>query len=260
MKHPNPIVKVHDGIHVVRDDLYPGGTKARYLSSLFASSELKGKVKEIIYASPVEGFAQVSMAWVAKQLSTKKTPCKVTIFTAARAKKHARTLQAEALGANMQYIRPGYLSVVQKRALEYAEQNPGAYLVPFGGGIGEASEAIAKVAYAALKGVAPKDIWCASGSGTLASGLLLAFPKATLHVVEVGRELDLDAIRQGNTKAKIIKYTTPYEFSKARPVGGQPFEADNHYDSKAWDLCVEHATPKKRATAFWCVAGLPPKP
>ena len=30
-----PVVRDHDGILVVRDDLFPGGTKARYLLQLF---------------------------------------------------------------------------------------------------------------------------------------------------------------------------------------------------------------------------------
>jgi len=50
-----PVVTMHEGIHVVRDDLYPGGTKARFLPVLF-----DGGVEEVVYASPAQGGAQVA--------------------------------------------------------------------------------------------------------------------------------------------------------------------------------------------------------
>ena len=49
-----PIVTVHNGIHVVRDDLFLGGTKARFLPVLFDDAE------EVVYASPCEGGAQTA--------------------------------------------------------------------------------------------------------------------------------------------------------------------------------------------------------
>ena len=33
-----PIVKEHEGIQVVRDDLFPGGTKARFIPRLFVDA------------------------------------------------------------------------------------------------------------------------------------------------------------------------------------------------------------------------------
>lgn len=44
----------HDGIAVVRDDLFLGGTKARFLPALFDGAD------EVVYASPAEGGAQTS--------------------------------------------------------------------------------------------------------------------------------------------------------------------------------------------------------
>jgi hypothetical protein len=43
---PAPVIIEHEGVLVVRDDLFPGGTKARFLGTLF-----KG-VDEVVYASP----------------------------------------------------------------------------------------------------------------------------------------------------------------------------------------------------------------
>ena len=48
---------------MVRDDLFPGGTKARFLGVLFNGTE------EVVYASPAEGAAQVALATVARRLN-----------------------------------------------------------------------------------------------------------------------------------------------------------------------------------------------
>jgi len=98
----------HEGVLVVRDDLFPGGTKARFLGMLFDGAE------EVVYATPAEGGAQVARATVARKLG-KLT----TLFVARRAKPHPRTLQAAKLGAKIVPVTPGYLSVVQARAREY---------------------------------------------------------------------------------------------------------------------------------------------
>ena len=54
---PPPVVIEHEGIHVVRDDLAGGGTKARFMVKLFAEAE------EIVYATPAEGGAQSALAF-----------------------------------------------------------------------------------------------------------------------------------------------------------------------------------------------------
>ena len=69
-----PIVREHGGVWVVRDDLFPGGTKARFMPVLFEGAE------EAVYASPAEGGAQTALATVAKDLGKR-----ATIFVAARA-------------------------------------------------------------------------------------------------------------------------------------------------------------------------------
>src|SRR5690554_4982617 len=115
-----PIVREHDGLLVVRDDLFPGGTKARYLARLFDAAD------EVVYATPAEGGAQTALAECARQAGKR-----ATLFVAKRAKPHPRALLAKRLGAKVYQVRPGYLSVVQKRARDYC-RDTGAYLAPFG--------------------------------------------------------------------------------------------------------------------------------
>ena len=95
-----PIVENHNGVLVVRDELFEGGTKARFIPLLFDCAD------EVVYASPAEGGAQSALATVAGQLGKR-----ATIFVAERKREkwHARTLMAERLGATIKQVPHGYL-------------------------------------------------------------------------------------------------------------------------------------------------------
>ena len=154
-----PQVIEHDGVLVVRDDLFEGGTKARFIPLLFNGDS------EVVYASPAEGGAQTALATVAAQLGKR-----ATIFVARqRAHLHPRTLMAKRLGAQIVPVSPGYLNVVQARAIKYSHQT-GAVLAPFGFDIPGAAQAIAQAALSI--GIQPAEVWCAGGSGVLARGQL----------------------------------------------------------------------------------------
>src|SRR6266446_9775283 len=106
---PDPKIVKHEGILVVRDDLIQGGTKARVLPLLFNDIDV-----EYVYASPVQGYAQVALAYCARTYGKR-----ATVFCAKRKDRHPRTLEAMAAGATIFEVFPGYLSVVQKRARDY---------------------------------------------------------------------------------------------------------------------------------------------
>jgi len=227
-----PIVTVHSGIHVVRDDLFPGGTKARFLPALFDDAD------EVVYASPCEGGAQTALAHTAAALGKR-----ATIFVAKRAEPHARALEAKRVGAKVMQVSPGYLTVVQARAREYCNRT-GARLAPFGVNMPEAIEKIAEAAR--TTGIEPDEVWCASGSGVLARALAKAWPDARRHVVEVGRTLSSAEV----LGATIHKAGIP--FSKAlRDL--PPFPSDPHYDAKAWKICK--ARHGAGLVLFWNVTG-----
>lgn len=227
-----PVVREHDGVLVVRDDLLPGGTKARFLGLLFEG------VDEAVYASPAEGGAQTALATVARSVGKK-----ATIFVAARAKLHARTLEAARLGARVVPIRPGHLSVVQARAREWSTRT-GARLVPFGVDLPEAVKAIAAAAHST--GLDPDEVWCAAGSGVLARGLALAWPKARRHVVQVGRALSPSELAGGCIHVHPLRFG---EVAKSRP----PFPSDPHYDAKAWETMTARRGAGR--VVFWNVIG-----
>lgn len=227
-----PIVIEHDGVLVVRDDLFPGGTKARFIGAFFTGAD------EAVYASPAEGGAQTALATVARQLGKR-----ATIFVAQRASPHPRTLEAARLGAKIITVQPGYLSVVQARAREYCQRTEAA-LVPFGV---DAEFAIAAIAQtAASLAIDPDEVWCAAGSGVLVRGLARAWPKARHHAVQIGRALAPAEVGG----ATIHVYSAPFgRKARIKP----PFPSDPHYDAKAWELCAARKGPGR--VLFWNVAG-----
>jgi hypothetical protein len=214
---PFPVTIEHDGVLVVRDDLFPGGTKARFLGCVFEGAD------EVVYASPAESGAQVALATVARQLGRQ-----ATIFVARRASPHPRTVEAAQLGAKVISVGPGYLSIVQARAREYCSRT-GARLMPFGGDMPEALNTIAAAARAI--GVEPDEVWCASGSGVLARGLAAAWPNARRHAVQVGRTL----APQDVAAAIIHIYPAPFGRSARSKT---PFPCDAGYEAKAWEVAM----------------------
>lgn len=229
-----PVVETHGGVLVVRDDLFPGGTKARFIGQVWARHE------EAVYASPAEGGAQTALAVSARALGKR-----ATIFVAERKNPHPRTLEAARLGAKIVPVAPGYLSVVRHRAKEYCRKT-GAFHIPFGAEIDGAVAAIAEAARAT--GLAPDEVWCAAGSGVLARGLAAGFPKARLRAVQVGRDLTPKEVGW----AEIHVYAAKFG-DKAAVV--PPFPADPHYDAKAWEVCLNRRG--SGVVLFWNVAPLP---
>jgi hypothetical protein len=229
---PAPVITEHEGVLVVRDDLFPGGTKARFLGLMFNGAD------EVVYASPAEGGAQTALATVGRQLNKR-----ATIFVAHRTKPHARTLEAAKLGAKVVSVVPGYLSVVQARAREYCART-GARLMSFGADMPEAINAIA--AAASKIGVEPDEVWCASGSGVLARGLAAAWPNARRHAVQVGRILRPRHV----AGATVHVYPAPFGHeARSKP----PFPSDPQYESKAWEVAI--ARKGAGRVVFWNVTG-----
>jgi len=226
-----PAVRRHAGVDVVRDDLYPGGTKTRFLLGVCAGHA------EVVYASPAEGGAQTALAYAARQANSQ-----ATIFVAKRAQPHPRALLAKRLGAKVLQVTPGYLSVVQSRARAYCDKT-GATLLPFGGDIPAAHATIRDAALAT--GLEPDEIWCAAGSGVLMRALAAAWPKARRHAVQIGRTLTPADV------AGAMIHVWPKPFGASGPAA--PFPADPHYDAKAWAVCAAKHGPGR--VAFWCVTG-----
>lgn len=224
---PLPEIVEHDGIRVVRDDGFPGGTKARVLPRLLTGAP------EFVYASPVQGYAQVALAYAALE-----TGRRATVFCAQRKEKHARTREAEAAGARIVEVPTGYLTVVRARARSYCAVS-GARLLPFGLDDPDFISGLADLARRLR--LHPREVWTVAGSGVLSRALQLAWPRATFHAVRVGAVPDV---------GRAIVHLAPEKFeqdAKAPP----PFPSCGNYDAKAWQFITAQAS---KGAVFWNVA------
>ena len=217
---------------VLRDDRVLGGSKRRALGVLF-----EGK-REVVYAGPAFGYAQVALAYEGAERG-----CRATVFVAKRETPTELTLEAKAAGAQVVQIPFGRLSNVKAKARRYCELT-GALLLPFGLDDPRFRDAMSEaVAGLRLAGdaVGGRQVWCACGSGTLTRSLQQAFPEAEHVAVQVGTEAG-DVGRARRLKAE--------ERFEQRAQEPPPFPSAAHYDAKVWRLFREHAAP---GALFWNV-------
>lgn len=223
----DPVLANHEGFLVVRDDLLPGGTKRRALHVLFDNRE------EYVYASPVYGYAQVALAYAARDAGKR-----AAVFCAERKVWAPLTWAAAHQGALIHEVPHGYMSVVRARARAYCAAT-GAALLPFGLDDPRFIEALANVARGI--GVQPAEVWCVAGSGVLTRALQLAWPEARHNVVRVGAEPDAG-------RAKVFVAPEKYEQAARNPP---PWPACANYDAKLWSFVRGMARP---GALVWNVA------
>lgn len=232
----NITLEKHNGIIVLRDDLLPGGTK-----SILMERILDDKYQEYVYASPVYGAFQIALSIWCKQHNKK-----ATIFCAQRTLKHKNTKKCIQEGANVIEVPCGYLTVVNKRAQDYAKAN-NAQKLEFGAHTPEAKEVIAQrmINIINILGHEPKEIWVSIGSGTLVEGILKGTTTSKVIGVSVGAEYYND-----HKRLKIIKYPKPFD----KPANHKPpFPSLENYDAKAYELCLKHKITND--VFFWNVYG-----
>ena len=231
---PDPVIEEHEKIQVVRDDLLGGGSKMRFADYLIKSNE---EIEEWVYgSSPATGYAQISLAALCRRYGKK-----AVVFMADRAwdKLHDYQIKAISEGADMRFVPNGMLSVTEKRARDYVEQDPSVRrLLPIGF---DHDTVIASIIRVALSiDVRPNEVWTVGSSGTLTRGLQLAWPDANFHCVTVGHKGDYG-------RAKLYKCKIP--FNKPAKVI-PPFPSAITYDAKAWQFIKEHAS---EGALFWNV-------
>lgn len=226
---PAPVIVEHEGVKVVRDDMLDGGTKVRAIDGLVGSAD------EWVYPAPAQGYAQLALA-----IACERQDKRCTIFTAKRKEPHPLTVRAMEHGARIEFVSNGRLSNVRAKTRRYCDEN-GARFVEVGLLIDGMSEAITTSARGLR--VRPLEVWVTAGTGTLATALHEAWPKAELHVVRVGM---VPTLPDG-----AIVHDAPESFDQpARII--PPFPSALHYDAKAWRFVAEHARRDGRAL-FWNV-------
>lgn len=216
-------------IFLVRDDLLTGGTKEAALLSFIETMP----ERELVYAGPRQGYAQIALAAACKAIGKK-----ATLFIAESKIKHPRSMKSAELGAELREVPCGYLAVVQARAREYCQQT-GARMIPLGLACEEMEIAIESRARSL--DISPLEVWSVAGSGTLQRGLQRAWPHAKFYAVQIGKPPQAG-------RAEVILAPEKYEQSAKIPP---PFPSCSNYDAKAWRFITERAT---NGALFWNVA------
>ena len=230
---PKPVIKEYDGIKVVRDDLLNGGTKRRAFTIYVKS---KPEIDEFVYASPRQGYAQLSLAYACRDLGKK---CTVTV---PQGERYWLTNKAVEVGANIIEVPMGYLTNIQAKAKKYCFDN-GAHLIPFGGDHPVIIEAMTQTALSL--NVNPTEVWTVMSSGVLSRGLQAAWPNAKVYGVRIGH----NTTRREQGRAETFK--SDYKFhQECKEPERPPFPSSLTYDSKAWTFIKEHAS---KGSLFWNV-------
>lgn len=246
--NPSPIIVEHEGIHVVRDDLFTAGTKARGADYLIGHDPANKDITEWVYgSSPATGFAQISIPFVCNKYNKKSV-----IFMAARSmdKLHEYQKRGIALGGIYHWVPNGMLNVTQKRAHDYVQEEPNRRrLLPIGVEHPTVFGCLIRVARALP--IRPDEVWSVGSSGTLSRALQMAFPDATVHVVSSGGH------RMGPSElGRAIFHPTKYKFNQeVKKEELPPFPSAPTYDAKAWPVMKQwhEENGRGKTVLFWNV-------
>lgn len=228
-------------IHVVRDDLLPGGTKQRAVVPFLNSLQAQG-FHEFVYASPFCGFAQVALAAGCQALGLK-----ATLFCERDAGKsepelHEFSLLARSMGAKVYLVEN--LAQAESVAIAYSlVQEKGRYKIPLGFQHPDFHEELKKRVKRELAqieanlGQKIQRIWLPVGSGTLTRAFLTIVPSSCellcvdVHVLE-RKDARIRALAEYQN---VTLLSAPEEFQE--PAGLKPKVPSNvYYDAKLWRL------------------------
>lgn len=226
------VLKKHQGVWVVRDDLMPYGSKSRFLTTLLD----RVKEKEIVFgSSPRWGYAQISLAYLSQVYGKK-----LTLFLPKAKELSPYSRKAICMGAKIIQVPMGFLTVCEARAKRHAEEND-AYLLLCGLDHPKVVNEIAR--WGRTLPLSPDEIWSVASSGTLSRGLQKAFPDAKTFAVQIGKKLDSDSVG----RAKVIVHDQQFSAHAKEPP---PFPAVPEYDAKAWKYIPKDG---KKIRLFWNV-------
>jgi hypothetical protein len=229
--NPAPVIEVHEGFHIVRDDLLNYGSKIRFIDYMIGHDPLNESITDWCFgACPANGYAQISLPVVCKRYG--KT---AHIFMAKRSmdKLHPYQKRGMELGTQYHWIPDGMLNVTKARAFNYVAQDfHTRKALPLGLEHESVIASIVKVARALP--IKPKIVWTVGSSGTLNRGLQLAWPDAEFHVVQVGHKMNEREIGRARP------HEVPYKFDKAVSIeDAPPFPSAPTYDAKGWRPMID---------------------
>lgn len=213
--NPPPVVRVHDNVRVVRDDMIVG-TKTR-AGDLLAS---KINNETIVYSQPRVGLAGVSILDVAKHHDRK-----VVLFMPSSKRISLHQACCIERGATPIFMRIAAMRNLNMAAAQWAEEN-GAFFVPLGL---RHELATAGIVHAASQIPEPQEVYVAISTGVLSRALQIAWPNAKFVCVAVARNLKAGELGRADVISDPLPFTT-----NEKEENMPPFPTVKSYDAKVW--------------------------
>lgn len=249
--YPKPVIEIHEGFHIVRDDLLEYGSKIRFLDYMIGHHPEYRHIEEWVYGScPAHGFGQISMAYLCKKYGKK-----AVFFMANRSKDKLHDAQKKGLdlGGVYHWVDNGMMTVTNARAREYANSTKNRRLLPLGMYDEYTIKSIVKVCQNI--NFTPNIFWSVGGSGTLNRGMQKAWPEAHAFMVQTGHKLKTEEV------GRAVVFESPYKFNKkVKQIDTPPFPSAADYDAKCWSVMLnQHKDDSverrlKKKVLMWNVA------
>lgn len=232
--NPDPVVTVHDGVRVVRDDLLVG-SKVRGGDCLVSS--LPEEIEELVYVQPRTGLAGVSIIDVARRHGKI-----VTLFMPASKAVSVHQACCIERGATPKFRRIAAMPNLNKFAREYADESPSRFFIPLGLKHPMVTAGIVKVA---ARIPAPDLVYTATSTGVLTRALQIAWPDAEFVSVCVSRNMKAGELGVADPISHPLAFT-----ACPKPETLPPFPTVPTYDGKVWPYVPKNSD---RDVLFWNV-------
>lgn len=233
--HPLIIQRVFSNdkvFNLIQDTYLPAGTKQRGIAFFYQLKE--AGYKEVVTYGTVYGYGQVATAWCCQEVGLL-----CTIFLPQTFPRTRMTKEALAFGANVIDVGPNGCypnnTILSELAHNYALDDVNRRMIELGLDDAEFIQALADGISRASNGIKPKRIWVAGGSGVLSRALAKAFPGVELCIVQVGRYIDPDLLKD----IKYTLYISPEPFRRNAEIL-PPYRSLYHYDAKIWRFVSLH--------------------
>ena len=233
-----PIIKEHDGVRVVRDDLLTG-SKVRGGDCLISS--LPEHIDTIVYVQPRTGLAGVSILDVAK-----KHGKKVKLFMPSS--KQISYHQACCIegGCDYEFHRIAAMPNLNRLAKLWAMEHENSFFIPLGLKHPRVTAGIVKTASAISE---PDEVYCATSTGVLTRALQIAWPNAKFTSVCVSRNMKAGELGRATPISEDLAFT-----SAEKDTNLPPFPTIDTYDGKAWKYVPKESN---KDVLFWNVGAEP---
>lgn len=242
---PPPVLTIHDGVVVVRDDLI-SGSKCRFADLLVQS------IKEdvIVYVQPRIGLAGISILNIAKRYNKKV----VLFMPSSKEISHHQAVCIER-GAIPKFRRIAAMPNLNKIAKEWAEKN-GAFFVPLGL---KHELVVACAAKVARNIICDKDenqpdvCFVATSTGVLVRGLQIGWDRTKFYSVCVARNMHKGEL------GRAIPISEPLDFKQSeKKENWPPFPSVSTYDAKCFKYAKKYKEQNPNERVFMWNVGCEP--